>query len=269
MALGAGAEARVAPPHSTAPASSPALQDDVPAPPAKEVVERAVKALKVGLSAKEPAQRIAALQLAAEVVHRDVVKAITEALGDDATEVRDFTIDLLGKIEDPSALAALHAYAKKNRRTLPDEPELYVLLLKSISRHGEPSSIELLTDKFFETDHHLVIRARILGLANIRDKRAVETLFELMTKTDRRKVTPHIGEFQLALNVLLGVDVGKNQDRWVAWWNDNKRSFKVLEAMPKLAAESLTAWEQHWGLERTYARNKKRGDRGKDPEGGK
>jgi hypothetical protein len=258
---------------STAPVRVAALelapwQDDTPKGPTKEEVAGAVKGLKIGLAQKVAAERIAALDAAAAVVHPDVVKAIAGALTDTAPEVRDFTLDLLGKIDDASALSALHAYAKKHRRTLPDEPERYALVLKSAARHGDPSTIELLTERPYETLHHGLIRARILGLANIRDKRSVEALFDLMTKVDRAKVTPYLREFQLAFNVLLGIDVGKNQDRWLGWWNDNKKTFTLAETMPKLPEESLAMWQEFWGLERTYTRNKKRGERGQDPERG-
>lgn len=242
-------------------------QDDEPKGPSKEAVAKAVKALEAGLAQKEPAQRIAALGAAAEVVHPDVVEALAAGLKDPAPEVRDFTLDLLGKMREPSALAALHAYAKKHRRALPDDPDLYVLVLKSAARHGDPSTIALLTDRAFEVKHHMLIRTRILGLANIRDKRAVEALFDLMLETARARITPHIHEFQLAFNVLLGVDVGANQDRWAAWWNEHRKTYELAAKMPKLPEASLGMWEQFWGLERTYERNQKRGDRGQDPEG--
>ena len=142
-------------------------------------------------------------------------------------------------------------------------------MLKSAARHGDPSTIEYLTDKIFDVEQHELVRARILSLANIRDKRAVEALFDLMTKADRRKVTPFLAEYQLAFNVLLGVDVGKNQDRWLAWWNEHRKSYELAAEFPKLPEESLRAWQLFWGLERTYSRNKKRSERGQDPEGGK
>lgn len=263
------ASASLAPPG--APSAAVAIevtQDDEPSAPSKEEVAAAVKTLKAGLASKEPSERNAALLAASSVVHADVVKVVASALGDEVPAVRDFTLDLLSKIEDPSALTALHAFAKRNRRTLPDQPELYALVLKCVARHGDPSSIELLKDKPFECDEHAVLRARILGLANIRDKRAVEALFDLMTKADRRKVTPYMGELQLAFNVLLGVDVGKNQDRWRDWWNDNKKTYVLPEVMPKLPNDALVTWQSFWGIQTYEVRKRKRGDRGKDPEGG-
>lgn len=245
-----------------------AAQDDEPAGPTKAEVQSAVKALAKGLESKEASERIAALQGAASVVHEDVVKAITTGLKDSVPAVRDFTLDLLGKIEDPSALAALHAYAKRHRRTLPDDPELWVVLLKSIARHGDASSIPHLTDRFFDYDQRAVTRARILGLGSIRDKRAVEALFDFMTKADRRWVTPVMDDVQLSFNVLLGVDHGQNQDRWIAWWNDHRKQYELAPRMPKLPEESLRRWQNFWGLEVKYVRNKKRGERGQDPEGG-
>jgi hypothetical protein len=261
-------------PSSAAPVSAVALavvQDEEPKGPTKEEVANAVKLLKAGLAKQEAAERIAALDASAQVVHPDVVKAITAALADTSTDVRDYTLDLLGRIDDPSALAALHAYAKKHRRTLPEDPEHYILVLKSAARHADTSTIELLTDKFFEVEHHMLIRARILCLANIRDKLAVDALFDQMTRGDRARISPHVAEFQLAFNVLLGIDVGANQDRWMRWWSENKKSYTLPEAMPKLPDAALVTWQQFWGLERTYTRNKKRGDRGQDPErdGGK
>jgi HEAT repeat protein len=246
--------------HTDAPVHT---QDDEPQGPTKEQLTSAITALKTGLAEETAAARIAALGAAAEVVHPDVDKAIAGALTDTAPEVRDYTLDLLGKIDEPSALATLHAYAKKHRRTLPDEIDLYTLVLKSAARHGDPSTIELLTDKFFDVEHHVLIRTRIFCLANIRDKRAVEALFDVMTKANPRRVTPHDAEFQLAFNVLLGIDFGKNRDRWLSWWNDNRKSFELAKVLPKLPQDSMLTWQQFWGLERTYERNEKRGDRGK------
>ena len=232
--------------------------------PSKAEIAAALAALKTGLAAKEPSERIAALQSAAEVVHADVVKAIAKATADPAVEVRDFALDLLGKIDEPTALESLHTYLNKHRKELVDDPDRYVLVMKSAARHRNPKTIPLLTDKMFDTQHHLVVRARILALANLPDKRAVEAVFDIVTKGDRRKVLPHMDSVQLTLLVLLGVDVGTNLDRCIAWWNENKKTYELAAAFPKLPEARLRDWQTFWGLELTYERNKKRGDRGRD-----
>lgn len=248
------------------PARADAQDEPAPAGPTKEQVRAAITALEKGLASKEPSERIAALEAASAVVHDDVVDAIARAVKDSTTAVRDYAVDLLGKLPSERALDVLHGIAKKDRRTLRDDHDLYVLVLKAIARHGNPKSIRLLASDVFDVENHLVVRARVYGLANIRDRRSVEALFDMLTKSDRRKFTPHMEEVRLAFNILLAVDKGANQDRWQAWWNDHKKTFEIAAEMPKLPEESLKLWQAHWGLERTYERNERRGERGKDPD---
>ena len=235
----------------------------------KKQLRTTLAALKTALKAKEPATRIAGLDQAATVVHKDVIAGIGKALHDSTPAVRQHALDLLGKLDHEAALKTLHDFARKGRRKLEDDTEQYALLLKSIARHGSAQSLDYLTDRFWETRDRELVRARILSIANVRDKQAVEALFEAMGKGNRRQLAAHMGEFRLALNVLLAVDQGASQDRWRSWWNTNKKTFQVVDKMPKLPNDSLREWRRFWGLEVLYERSKRRGDRGNDPEGGR
>ncbi len=43
---------------------------------------------------------------------------------------------------------------------------------------------------------------------------------------------PHGVEFQLACNVLLGIHFGRNQERWMSWWKENKKTYELAPALP-------------------------------------
>ena len=117
------------------------------------------------------------------------------------------------------------------------------------------------------TPEREVVRARILGLAQIRTPASVEELFSIMRKTDRRRVQPHMGDFQLALVVLTGVDHGTDLDRWIGWWNESKKTLQVAEKPSPMPEELQNRWNRYWGLPRVYDRQKRRDQRGGDGGG--
>ena len=140
-------------------------------------------------------------------------------------------------------------------------------LLKAIALHEDESSIEVLVDDALsKTIEREVVQARVLGLARIRTNESLEELFDIMRKVDRRKVQQRMKDIRLALVVLTHVDQGNDQDRWTAWWNDNKKTFEVPKVEPKLPRELGSRWSNYWGEQRQYDRQKRRGDRGDDPE---
>jgi HEAT repeats len=235
--------------------------------PTPEQVKASVARLEAALEKEEPEQIAAALQAAAPVPHPDVVKLLAKrGLGHGSREVQRAAIESLGRLEHSDALASLHKHAKRKRKQLRDDLELYVPLLQAIARHGDESSISVLTKDLFINTDRTVIRARVLGLARIRSKKAVEAILDLMKKAGRNKVQPFMNDFQLALAVLTHVDQGTSQDLWLKWWNANKKTFEVQERAPKLPEAMQTRWDRYWGERPKYERQKRRGRRGNDPE---
>jgi hypothetical protein len=238
--------------------------DDEPLP---REVRTALEKLESAWGKKStPADKVAAIQGSAEVTHPLVIERVTEGLAEKDEEVRRSAVDALGQMQHADALAALHAFAKKERKTLPKSPEFYIATIKAIARHGDKESIEVITDKMFAYPDAKLIGARVLGLAHIRDKESIETLFDVMKLADRRKVQGQMRNIRLALMVLTGADEGEDQDRWRKWWSKNGKDFEVKSQMPKLPEEAQRRWDGYWGYQRKYERGTKRGERGQDPE---
>ena len=241
-------------------------QDDAPN---EKQVARSVAALEKAFEAKTDDRKIGAIQAWEPVAAPATVELLVEeGLEGKSHPVAIACIEVLGNLEHEDALESLERYLKRNDKRLRSREDraLLIPLLKAIGRHGSETSIDLLMDDVFLTPEREVVRARLMGLANIRSERSVAEICELMRKVDRRKVQPHAREFRLALVVLTGVDRGTDLDRWGQWWNDNKKTFELPERAPKMPQDLQRRWEQYWGLERTYDRQKRRSERGDDDD---
>ena len=138
--------------------------------------------------------------------------------------------------------------------------------IRALAQHGSPKSIETITDDLFSVREREAVTARILSLSGIRHDDSVHALFDIMKSAGRGKVQPYMDEFRISLMVLTGVDQGQSQDAWNTWWNKNKKTFKVATKQPLLPESVQRRFDNFWGNRRKYQRNKKRGDRGQDPE---
>lgn len=232
-------------------------------PPTTEQVEATVADLKEAFAKGEVEERIEAVAKASSVPDKEVAKWVARGLSDSDETVVVAAIESLRFMDHPAALDQLHGTYKRDRK-LRSHETLAGALLRAIGQHGDPSSIPVLADAPFSTINNPAIRARILGLGNIRDEQSVEELMGLMKKVSRHELQPFMGEFRLALMRLTGHDEGKSVDLWMKWWNNNKRTFEVAEQPPKLPRVEQVRWDDYWGNEMPRQRSKKRGDRGDD-----
>lgn len=246
----------------------PLPQDDKAKGPSAEQVKACIAALEAAFEQDTPDEITTALQGVSLVDHEDVVEVFEdEGLRHKDPGVRRAVTQALGMLRHGDALEALHKHYKRNKKKLSDDPEQFVPLLKAIALHQDESSIQVLVDDALSKSvEREVVQARVLGLARIRTNESLAELFDLMRKVDRRKVQNRMNDIRLALVVLTHVDQGTSQDRWIAWWNDNKKTFEVPKVVPKLPRELGNRWGNYWGEQRQYDRQKRRGDRGDDPE---
>lgn len=250
----------------------PPAQDREPEhePPSKERVEAAVTALTEAFRTydkKRPAPTVGAIQGAAEVRSAEVVAVLARrGLRHADPEVAMASIQALGMLDHPAALKQLHSLSKRDRKRLAKDPERGISVVKAIARHGNPDSIPYLTRDIFRAKHHAITRARIVGLGGIRSTRSVEELMGLMRGAARHEVQPYMKDFRLALVVLTAVDQGLSQDLWMSWWNDHKKDLRVSAKPPVLPEELQGPWDRYWGNRRKYVRQKRRGERGDDPQ---
>ncbi|MDA1266124.1 MAG: hypothetical protein O2816_13670 [Planctomycetota bacterium] len=244
-----------------------AQDEDKPVPPSKEVVKAAIERIEEAFAKETPDEIAASIQQLELLPHEDVIDALVDAgLTHKERDVVGASIQVLGMVKHDDALDALHGYYKKHKKNFKRDYEQGALLLRSIALHENPDSIELLDDDVFEVKSTDLARARIYGLGRIRTNASLETLMGLLKKTDRRKVKNRMNDLRLALIILTHQDHGADQDAWVAWWNDNKKTFAVPGEMPRLTEELANRWGRYWGEPRQYERQKRRGERGDDPE---
>ena len=230
-----------APPAGEARAETPA------GGPTQAQADAAVKALKEGLASKEAATRVAALRAAADVPHADVAKAVAVALKDKDENVEIAAMEALGKLRTPEGLKELIRAASDKQ--LRKNARLFSTLLKAIGRHGDPSAIAVLSDSPWDNTDTAVIRARIYGLGNIRDVRAIDALMEMMNKGSPLpgEDAPFMPDFRVALARLTGTDQTTNKSLWQTWWKNNKKGFQVSDEQLAMPADLQAKWDEYWG----------------------
>ena len=162
--------------------------------------------------------------------------------------VSDAAVDTLGRMRHPASTAALTGYYKSNRKALTDDEARLAELLKSIGRLGDPKGVDTLIDKPFSATSYPVIRARFLGLGNIRDTKAIEGLVSIASKVGNRDLDRYMADIRLALVQLTGEDQGDDPRQWGAWWRQNKKGYEVSPEAKPLPLEMRVRWNEYWGI---------------------
>ncbi|MBM3985026.1 MAG: hypothetical protein FJ296_04950, partial [Planctomycetes bacterium] len=218
-----------------------------PAPPDPERVKEAVSALELAHKSGEPATMLAALELARDVAAPEVVDGVAKALKHKQADVRLAATEVLRHCKHADAPAALERHITREKKALKDDHEVLALLLRALAQHGLEKSIETLSDDVWSAPDHRVIRARFLGLANIRSDKALKAVMGLTTQAGKHKVQPYMEDVRTSLSVLTGEDEGESLDAWWAWWNDAGKSFHVAPKLPdKLPRAVETRWKAFW-----------------------
>jgi hypothetical protein len=245
-----------------------AAQTPSPEVPSPEQVRATVGRLETAYKTKRSAEVVAAIEAARPVLDPAVIKCIARSLDPAEPTSCAAALDALGRMEHPDALDALTGAWKRDKE-LRKHDELGGLVLKAIARHRDPRTIGLLAEDPFETKNHAAIQARILGLANIRDKASVEKLFAMLKLVGQRQVDSYMPEFRLALCVLTGHDEGRSAQLWLDWWNRHEKDFTVPKELPELSRADRARWGEYWGLgEREKperGEQKRKGERQDDP----
>lgn len=222
-----------------------AFQDSKPVDPQR--IESAVTELDTAFKTGKSEDRVRAIRASFEVLDGKVIDGIGRGLRDSDDTVRRAAVEALGRMRHPRALEVLHGFVRASREALQKDEELFPATLRAIARHGSPSSIEILIDDPFSMRSNGAIRARVLGLGNIRSEKAVEALFDLMKKVGLRRADNYMDEIRLALVHLTGEDQGKDPEMWNKWWRDQKH-YKLPEAPPVLTKLDQIAWNTYWDI---------------------
>jgi len=224
--------------------------------PTPDQENQAVGNLKDAFKSKDPDTIANALERHGGVVSNKVTHEVARGLRYRDPKVRMMAVEVLGWNPSDGALKQLHRMYRREKKLGKTDEALFAELLKQIGRHGDKSSIKVLSDKPFKYHTLASGRARIYGLGNIRAKDSVETLMKGMQKTgtsgtrdprgflqDQPRAMP---EFNVALTVLTGQSMGENQQAWLAWWRDWKKKLKISPDRPQVEDDIRRKWEAYW-----------------------
>lgn len=214
--------------------------------PDAAAVKAAVTQLDEAFTKGKTPERIAAIQAAAGLADAEIVKRIAKGLADNDQTVQMAAIEALRFMGHPDALKALEDGWKRNRKEIKDDSALAAAYLKAIGQYGSPGSIDLLADKPFETKNYQCIKARLLGLANIRKNESVEKIMGMLNMVGTWKSDDYMDDVRLALWRLTGVDNGKDPVQWQTWWRDSKKSFQVSKEAAPMGKLAQYAWDSYW-----------------------
>ena len=244
-------DAKSAPPPQTF--APPILIVDTPTP---DQEKQAVGNLKEAFRSKDADQIANALERNGGVVSNKVVHEVAKGLRYKDRKVRMTAVEVLGWLPSKQALKQLHRMYRREKDLGKRDESMFATLLKEIGRHGDKSSIKVLSDKPFKYHTLASSRARIYGLGNIRTRSSVETLIKGMRLTGfsgardsrgfRQDEPRAMPEFNVALSVLTGDTLGPNQQAWLAWWNKAKKKLKVSAERPAVPDDIRRMWESYW-----------------------
>jgi hypothetical protein len=237
----------------------PAVQEKTPEkPPAKsaqkdaadpKAVQAAIAELDAALKDGKSAEIIQAIQKSTDVVDAGVISRIAKALRDKDSAVKQAAIDALGHMQHPESVKALTAYYKAEKRTLTNDEVLFPLVLKSLGRLGDPSSVAILADSPFSSKIFPSIQARLYGLGNIRTIESLDALIGFMNLGAERQFQALMPDWRVALVHLTGVDQGgESIPLWQKWWRENKKDFKLPPVAPAMSPDLQMKWDSYWGL---------------------
>ena len=215
----------------------------------------AVAAIDAALKLGDDPALVEAIRDAAAFDDAAVAKALTRAAARDDRAVKSSALEALGRVHAKESLEFLHETYWRDKNLREDEA-LFVTLLRAIARHGDPSSVKVLSDSPFD---HLTLatgRARILGLANVRTKESAEALIQAMrlAGSDRggaraRSDQPFMPSFRAALTILCAKDAGPTKEEWQAYWHEATKGSgqPVKPYRPAVPPFARKAWEDFYG----------------------
>ena len=231
-----------------------------------EQAAAAAKTLKEALASAEIPARVNALREAGAVDHDEVARVAGGALTEKDESVRIAAAQALGGMTCKESLIALHRGAEKEKNV--KDSKVAAALFKAIGQHADPSSISVIVNEPLKNMDADVVRARVFALGNIRSKKSVEELMQLMLLGNPTpgQDSAYMPTFRVALARLTGTDQTTNKDLWQTWWRENKARFEVAAEPGEMPAELQTVWNEYWGVP---AAGKDAGRPGEAPHSGR
>ena len=209
-------------------------------------VRAATAELDLAFKDGKSADRIRAIQKNMDVVDGAVIERIAKGLRDKDAAVKETAIDALGRMQHPDSVKALSALYQSGKRELANDEVVFPLLLKSLGRLGDPSSVAILSDSPFSSKIFASIQARLYGLGNIRTNESVDALIGFMKLGSERQFQALMPEWRVSLVHLTGADNGESIQLWEKWWREKKKDFKVAPRAAPMSPDLQAKWDAYW-----------------------
>lgn len=221
--------------------------------PSNGQVEEAVEAIGRAFKSKDEGAKIEAIESYAGLIDDRVVRAMARGLRDRSERVQIQTADMLGWQKHPEGLKQLHRFYRR-KSDIHKHERVYSHTLKAIGRHGDESSIKVLSKSPFKGLTLASGEARIYGLGNIRHKDAVEAIIKGMRLSGeggrRRGWNPDairfLAAFRVNLASLTGADEGLSREGWQHWYRKNKKNLAVTQQRSQMKGDLVAMWEEYW-----------------------
>ncbi|KAA3609417.1 MAG: hypothetical protein DWQ01_08780 [Planctomycetota bacterium] len=229
----------------------------------KEIAE----AIKEALKGDDASVAVNILKNQGVVADKVVVKAVGGGFSHKDPAVRLEALRALRFNEDKYALSQLLKIGKDKK--LMDDPKFAAEYYMALGQKGDSKAISTIVKNLvLDNGGNQVTKARLISLGKIRDKKSVEELMSFMVQGKARRQNPYMKEISVSLVILTG-EMYRARDQWQAWWNDNKRTFKVAKEPAALPKNEQRKWDMLWRHpdEIKERMNQRRGGKDKDGEG--
>lgn len=205
--------------------------------------EEAAAALAEQMRAKDPEQRLAAAQAARENACASLTTPLVRLLADKSPGIRIAAVEALGARMDKAgrkkAAATLAGRVSRLEKQAEDRVEL-LATLEAVRALAQPGPIKGLIGGI-KTDSDIeVVEARLMAVAAVPAKEAIDRLIQFLAKGRRGQLGPQRRAAVQALEYATGMSrkgLGHDPDRWRAWWRETEDTFD-FEAVAAARAEA-------------------------------
>lgn len=207
---------------------------------ADEARERADEVAR-RLASTDREELLAALHEAAEHPHAALVPALAKLLRDADYAVREPAIEALARQKDEEGRKAAAKALAARLGPLTGKEEVQPELLKVIvALHdlAQPVSVKPLLDGIPHDEEGKVVGARLLAVANVPHRDAIEALLKFGSGSGKRRGGD--GRGGLAATALQYATASKERRRieeWRRWWSENGKDFDFVAAAEKRAEQ--------------------------------
>jgi hypothetical protein len=141
------------------------------------------------------------------------IEPVIVALGDPEQGVRLAAIQTCAALNDPRAVEPLITALEKK------DSKIGANIIRALGKMKDPRAVPAICS---ELKNAPIDAANALG--EIKDPRAIKPLIDQLKITKNKWGSKQVGK---ALKKITGKNYGRNHDKWLKWWEDNKGNYQI------------------------------------------